>query len=345
MKSVLHVYESAPSALLTIAIPTYNRADYLARLLETLRRELADVEDLVQIVISDNGSTDKTAEVISDFKAVWPSASVLSQTENIGMDGNFHVCAQSVKGDFFWFMGDDDLPVQGAIPALLEMISREQPDLVIVSSRWLLDINTVAHEAVASPLKYRRMSRDALGRRMHVWSTFLTGVIVRRTVFLKNSEKILSLDGTNLTQLSWVMERLREGECFLYVETVCVLATAGNTGGYSVVTVFGEHFPRIVRDNLSSDHGQRLLARQIVLRTILNFLPGLLWGLRIARIGDFQPENVKQALKPELGNHPLTPLLLVPISYLPMPISWILMIAARSIGRLVSTADHLRSRC
>lgn len=342
MRPAIHPEDSPRTALLTIAIPTYNRAGYLTRLLAALRRELAGREARVNLVIADNASTDGTAAIIAEFAASWPRVRVVRQATNLGMDGNFHACAEAVDSDFFWIMGDDDLPVPGAIAALIQLLDRERPDLVLVGSRWLRDIDTVANEAMTSPLRYRRLSRDAFGRRMHVWATYLTGMIVRRTVFLEDGDAICRLAGTHLIQLSWVMERLREGELFIHVETVCVLATSGNTGGYSVVTVFGDHFPRIVRDNLSRDPGQRRLARQMVLRTILDFLPGLLWGLRTARLGDFQPENVAQALEPQLGDHPLTTLILLPISRLPRPAAWLMMKTASVLARLVAFGDHLR---
>jgi abequosyltransferase len=330
--------------LLTIAVPTYNRAGDLARLLATLRRELAGHEHRVRVIVADNASTDGTAAVVDQAVALWPDIHVVRQLENVGMDGNFSACAQAVDTDFFWVMGDDDLPVPGAIVALLDMLDRERPDLVFVSSRWLRDITTVADEPVAMPLRFQRLSQDAFGRRMHVWATFLTGMIARRSAVLGNAETLHHFSGTHLTQLSWVMERLREGERFIHVQTPCVLATAGNTGGYSVVRVFGDHFPRLVREALAQTSAQRRLARQMILRMMLHFLPGMLWDLRHARLGNFRPENVEQALRPQLGAHPVTRLILLPISRLPLPAARLMLKVASVLARTVSLCDRLRMR-
>ena len=161
-------------------------------------------------------------------------------------------------------------------------------------------------------------------------------MIVRRTAFLENSEAARRLAGTHLTQLSWVLERLRDGECFIHVRSSCVLATAGNTGGYSVVTVFGEHFPRIVRQTLTHDARQQRLAKQMVLRTLVGFLPGLLWDLRNARLAE--------ALRPQLGTHPLTALILLPISRWPRRAAWLMKKTAGVLGRVVALGDWLRLR-
>lgn len=332
--------------LLTIAIPTYNRADDLVRLLEALRRELSGLEDRIGLVIADNASTDHTGAVIGRFVASWPQGHVrvIRQSTNLGMDGNFSACAEAIDGDFFWVMGDDDLPVRGAVPALFAMLEHERPDLVCVASRWLRDIDAVAHEPLPVPLRHRCLPREAFGRELHVWATFLTGMIVRRTAFLADAQARECLAGTHLTQLSWVMERLREGERFVQVDTPCVLATAGNTGGYSVVTVFGDHLPRIVRENLSRTPAQRRLARQMVLRTMLRFLPGLLWDLRHARLGDFQAENVAHALRPQLGSHPVTVFILLPISRLPLSAARLVMKVASGLARALALFDRLRQR-
>ena len=340
----MNAKERAGGALLTIAIPTYNRARFLARLLACLRRELPGYDDRVNVVISDNASTDDTAAVIGDFVTTSPHVRVLKQKTNCGMDGNFRACVEAVDGSYFWMLGDDDLPVPGAIAAILDVLERERPDLAFLSSQWLPEIDAAADVALKLPLRYQRMSRDSFGRRLHVWTTYLSGMIVRRTAFLENSEAARRLAGTHLTQLSWVLERLRDGECFIHVRSSCVLATAGNTGGYSVVTVFGEHFPRIVRQTLTHDARQQRLAKQMVRRTLVGFLPGLLWDLRNARLGDFRPENVAEALRPQLGTHPLTALILLPISRWPRRAAWLMKKTAGVLGRVVALGDWLRLR-
>lgn len=330
--------------LLTIAVPTYNRAGDLSRLLDALQRELAGQQHRVGLVIANNASTDHTAAVIERFASLWQGVQVVTQSINVGMDGNFCTCAEAVNGEFFWIMGDDDLPVPGAIRMLLDLLDEERPDLVGLSSRWVRNIDDAATDALSGPLRYVRLSCDDFGRRLHVWTTFLTGMIVRRAPLLDDPLAVRKFAGTHLSQMSWIMDRLREGHKFIHVETPCVLATAGGSGGYSVVKVFGQHFPRIVRDSLASTQRERRLARAIVLRTMLAYLPNLLWDLRHARIGDFQPENITEALRPQLGSHPLTVLILLPIGRLPQPAARLVLKIASGLARVTAAIDRLRAR-
>ena len=50
----------ASEKILSICIPTYNRATVLDRLLENLELEIKDVSERLEICVSDNGSNDDT---------------------------------------------------------------------------------------------------------------------------------------------------------------------------------------------------------------------------------------------------------------------------------------------
>ena len=330
--------------VLTLAIPTYNRAHDLARLLEALSQELRGLEEKVSLVVSNNASTDGTLQVIESFAAGKLQIKVLHQATNLGMDGNFCACVEQVDGAYFWLFGDDDLPARGAIPALVQLLESSNPDLVFLESRWLPDVSVAARERLSEPLIFSAMSRAAFSRRVHVWTTFLSGMIVKKAALVEDAQALRIFHGTHISQMSWVVERLRAGTRFIHVRTPCVLATSGNTGGYSAVKVFGEHFPRIVRESLSQTPEQRDLARAIVLRAVLMYLPELLWNLRLARAGQFEPENVAAALRPQLGRHPLTSMLLLPVSQAPMPVARMVLRLGRLAGRFVSIADRLRMK-
>lgn len=54
--------------LLTIAIPTYERDVWLDNLLDELIPQLKEIESEVELVISNNSSSDRTAEVIEKHR-------------------------------------------------------------------------------------------------------------------------------------------------------------------------------------------------------------------------------------------------------------------------------------
>jgi len=89
--------------LVTIAIPTYNRAEYLAQALESAIKQ---TYQNIEIIVSDNCSTDNTEIVVKKFND--PRVRYFKQKENMGPDPNWNFCLQQAKGIFFVLLQDDD---------------------------------------------------------------------------------------------------------------------------------------------------------------------------------------------------------------------------------------------
>ena len=92
------------SPLVTIAIPTYNRADgYLP---EALRSAVAQTYEPIEILVVDNASTDRTAEVVRSVEH--PGLRYIRQPTNVGPFPNFQRGLDEARGDFFLLLHDDD---------------------------------------------------------------------------------------------------------------------------------------------------------------------------------------------------------------------------------------------
>ena len=91
--------------LVTIAIPTYNRADYFLK--QALKSALDQTYQNIEIIVSDNCSTDNTESVVRDFSD--SKIQYFRQTTNIGANNNFNFCVQVAKGEYFLLLQDDDL--------------------------------------------------------------------------------------------------------------------------------------------------------------------------------------------------------------------------------------------
>ena len=99
--------------LLTIAIPTYNRASQLDAQLSWLAKAIKGFEEEIEIIVSDNCSTDSTGAVIDKWKANLSDVTFLSikNRENIGVMRNIMNCLNSSTAKYVWTIGDDD-PIQ-----------------------------------------------------------------------------------------------------------------------------------------------------------------------------------------------------------------------------------------
>jgi glycosyltransferase involved in cell wall biosynthesis len=113
---------------LSICIPTFNRADLLESALDSLSPQIAEVGTEVELIVSDNCSTDHTAQVVESAARRCPVRYHRNE-ENVGVIDNFLGTAQNLaRGEFCWMMGDDELVRPGAVRAVLKAI-KMHPDL------------------------------------------------------------------------------------------------------------------------------------------------------------------------------------------------------------------------
>jgi abequosyltransferase len=127
--------------LLSICIPTYQRAEFLYQLLLSLVGSDLDA-DKVQIVVSDNHSSDNTDEVIRSFRSRLEIKHIYN-SRNTGPYQNIISTVSYADGTFAAIIGDDDVFVPGWISMLCELLLLHAPDIV-VSDRILCDRNMVS---------------------------------------------------------------------------------------------------------------------------------------------------------------------------------------------------------
>jgi glycosyltransferase involved in cell wall biosynthesis len=106
----IRAYTAAVPPLLTIAIPTYNRAAILERQLAWLAAAVRGHEADCELIVSDNASTDETPQVIDRWRAGLPAVLIRThrQAQNVGAIRNIAWCIASASGRYVWSVGDDD---------------------------------------------------------------------------------------------------------------------------------------------------------------------------------------------------------------------------------------------
>jgi glycosyltransferase involved in cell wall biosynthesis len=119
--------------LLTIAIPTYNRAELLDKQLAWLAQALKGFESDCEIFVSDNCSTDKTQEVIKKWQTNLSQMTFKSSknSKNIGVMRNIIHCLKSATTKYVWTIGDDD-PIQDKAVAYVITQLKKREDLSLL---------------------------------------------------------------------------------------------------------------------------------------------------------------------------------------------------------------------
>lgn len=98
---------NATNPIISICIPTYNRADALEQSLEQYVR-CNGFDDSVEIVISDNASTDRTQEVAEKFASQFNNIKYFQNKENI-RDSNFEIALKRGTGKYLKLQNDTTL--------------------------------------------------------------------------------------------------------------------------------------------------------------------------------------------------------------------------------------------
>lgn len=124
--------ESSP--LVSMGVPVYQGENFLD---ETLKAVRSQDYELIEILVSDNASTDSTAEIISRHAAEDPRIHTITQSENIGAAENYNEVFRMSRGQYFAWNAHDDLTT---------------PDFV-VSAVSALEANPEAVMAVARPFR------------------------------------------------------------------------------------------------------------------------------------------------------------------------------------------------
>lgn len=114
---------SATVPLVTIAIPTLNRAGFVG---EAVRSALAQTHPNIEIIVSDNGSTDNTQAVLSAFADV-ERVNVLRRDVTVPMYEHWNFCLAQAKGQYFLLLSDDDVLLPQAVERLLAAIDSISP--------------------------------------------------------------------------------------------------------------------------------------------------------------------------------------------------------------------------
>jgi abequosyltransferase len=128
--------------LLSICIPTYNRASCLKQCLESITLQFSDpeVKRQVEVFISDNASSDTTEQVVNGFQQKFSNISYNKNPQNLGFDRSALLLVEKAQGEFVWFMGDDDALFPDAIKYLLEQIKQQKFKYCVVNF-WGYDKN------------------------------------------------------------------------------------------------------------------------------------------------------------------------------------------------------------
>lgn len=112
--------------LLSICIPTYNRANYLKDALENITSDPA-FDERIEVVISDNASSDNTQEVGQEYASKFANIKYFRNTENV-RDANFKLALHRATGKYLKLSNDTLRYKKGSLSVMVRTIERTREE-------------------------------------------------------------------------------------------------------------------------------------------------------------------------------------------------------------------------
>lgn len=143
--------------LLSICIPTYNRAKDLSRLLADIVGICKDQG--IDVLVSDNGSTDDTLMVLERYRH-HTNFRCLRNGTNLGYDLNILNLFKNASSQYVWLMGDDDLIDVNYLTEIIAII-RKHPDFGMMFIDYdIQDVNSNIFSPVTRPVSYTLVNQQ-----------------------------------------------------------------------------------------------------------------------------------------------------------------------------------------
>ncbi len=173
------------TARLSICIPTYNRSEFLKECISSVLASVAGREREVEIVVSDNASTDGTAGVVRAFQETCPWIRFHRNEQNIGAEQNFHLLATLAQGANIWILGDDDRMEPEAIERVLEKIDLGYGLVICNYSVWDKSYSSMkSNDGLLIGKDRVFQDRNELLQRFNLHLSYISSVVIDRAAFL-----------------------------------------------------------------------------------------------------------------------------------------------------------------
>jgi len=246
--------------ILSVCIPTYNRGYLLRRCLASIVSQEAFYKSfLVEIVISDNHSTDNTQLICEEFAQKFPDKiKYIRQETNIPADENIVKVTSYASGEYLKLHNDTILSKENFLDEMLKTLEHS-PDIA-----FFLNAGTPAKDEI-----FECNDINSFVSNVSYWLTGIASYCFKTEVYrsIEDPQRYADL---KLTQVDIALRLIEKGHSVLVNnKSIFWGLPVDNKGGYNIAKVFGQNYFSILKPYIP----RKLLKRSVYRsekRNILN---------------------------------------------------------------------------
>ncbi len=122
---------------LTVALCTYNGAEFLSKQLESIKQQTMPIHEMV---VCDDGSSDETLAILERFsKQVSFPVFVHRNPENLGSSKNFEQCLRLCQGDLIFLCDQDDVWMPEKVERIVNYLTEHPEHEAVFSNATMID--------------------------------------------------------------------------------------------------------------------------------------------------------------------------------------------------------------
>lgn len=176
--------------ILTFSVAAYNVEDYLGKTLQSIA-DVAEQLNQIEVLIIDDGSTDRTAQIARQYVERWPDTFTLISKENGGHGSTLNYGIKYARGKYFKMLDGDDWVDTPHMKAFLSFLESSAADLVLTPYKSIsMKDDTeeiIMRHSLSEGRLYELESRDA----KRIEPVHSHEVTVRTSCLQKNGARIL----------------------------------------------------------------------------------------------------------------------------------------------------------
>jgi abequosyltransferase len=231
---------SGPGALdgnaavrLSICIPTYNFGEFIG---ETLQSIAAQLQDGVEVVVLDGGSTDDTAEIVGAFAQRHPQIRYHRRPERGGIDRDMARTVALARGEYCWLFGADDTMRPDALARMLSRLDGGAELLLCGVTYCSFQMEPLFEGEVAQIPEQRRFDFSVRDERLEYFARASTTLaffsFLGTIVFSRERWDAIGLEerfvGSLFAHVARLFAMIAQGVTFDYLPDSYVLTRGGN---------------------------------------------------------------------------------------------------------------------